>query len=51
MKRLTYKSLCGDYGSAKDYESQFEEIWALRNALGKYEDLGLTPEEIKEKLK
>lgn len=43
--------MCGDYGAVKEYESQFEEICELRNALGKYEDLGLTPEEIKEKLK
>ena len=41
----------GDYGSARDYESQEDEIQTLRNVLGKYEDLGLTPEEIKEKLK
>lgn len=47
MERLTYKSLMGDYGSTKDYETHLHEIQALRNALGKYEDLGLTPEEIK----
>ena len=44
---MTYKSLCGDYGSVKEYNSQSEEIWALRDALGKYEDLGYSPEELR----
>lgn len=48
MKRLTYKSLCGDYGSVREYDSLFDEVCALRNALGKYEDLGKTPEELRE---
>lgn len=49
MARLTYKSHCaGDYGGAKDFETLQEEIWALRNALGPFEDLGKTPEELKE---
>lgn len=48
MDRLTYKSSMGDYGSTKYYDSPMEEVYALRNALGKYEDLGMTPEEIKE---
>lgn len=50
MERLTYKSFVGDYGSEKVYDSEWEEIQALRNALGKYEDIGLTPDEIREKL-
>ena len=36
--RLTYKSSFGDYGSAKDYKTEREEIEALRNRLGEYED-------------
>lgn len=47
MERLTYKSSLGDYGSAKEFDSEFIEKCALRNALGKYEDLQCTPEEIK----
>lgn len=47
LDRLTYKSSMGDYGSAKEYEDEYVEICALRNALGKYEDLGFTPEEIR----
>lgn len=47
MERLTYKSQMGDYGSAKDFINEFEEKCALRNALGKYEDLGYTPDELK----
>lgn len=47
MERLTYKSQMGDYGSAKDFTNEFEEKCALRNALGKYEDLGYTPDELK----
>lgn len=46
MDRLTYKSFMGDYGSNKTYESVFAERCALRNALGKYEDLGYTPEQL-----
>lgn len=48
--RLTYKSMCGDYGSVNEYESPQAEIQTLRNALGKYEDLG-TVEELIPKLK
>lgn len=51
MDRLTYKSSWGDYGSAKDFEDSFSERCALRNALGKYEDLGYTPEELEEIIK
>lgn len=47
MKRLTYKSMFGDYGSKRTYPDVWDEIEALRNALGKYEDLGYTPEELK----
>lgn len=47
MDRLTYKSSMGDYGSAKTFEDEFAEKCALRNKLGKYEDLGYTPEELK----
>lgn len=46
MDRLTYKSCMGDFGSAKKFESEFAEKCALRNALGKYEELGYKPEEI-----
>lgn len=52
FERLTYKSmLCGDYGSAKEYDSPYDEIQTLRDALGPYEDIGLTPKEICEQLK
>ena len=51
MERLTYKSFCGDYGSARDYDSTWDELQALRNALGKYEDLDFTADEIKAKLR
>lgn len=44
MSRLTYKSMCGDYGSVKEYDSPQTEIQTLRNALGKYEDLGTVDE-------
>ena len=47
MERLTYKSALGDYGSARDFPSPHEEIQALRNALGRYEDLNTTPEELR----
>ena len=50
MDRLTYKALSGGYGTNKSYDSNMEEIYTLRNALGKYEDIGLTPEEIKQAL-
>ena len=45
MERLTYKSPYGDYGLEKEFASTSEEIHALRNALGKYEDTDMTPEE------
>ena len=48
MNRLTYKSSMGDYGSDKTFEDDFTEKCALRNALGKYEDLGYTPDELRE---
>lgn len=38
MGRLTYKSSWGDYGSAIDWSDEREEITALRNKLGRYED-------------
>lgn len=47
MERLTYKSQMGDYGLLKDFADEFEEKYTLRNALGKYEDLGYTPDELK----
>lgn len=47
MDRLTYKSCMGDYGSAKEFLNEYEEKCVLRNALGRYEDLGYTPDEIK----
>lgn len=48
MERLTYKSSMGDYGSTKDYKDWEKEKCVLRNALGAYEDLGYSPEELKE---
>lgn len=51
MERLTYKSDWGDYGSEKDFENEWKEKCALRNALGKYEDLGYSPEELREIIK
>lgn len=48
MDRLTYKSSWGDYGSAKDFEDEFTEKCALRNKLGKYEDMEYSPEELRE---
>lgn len=48
MDRLTYKSSMGGYGSAKTFEDEFAEKCALRNVLGKYEDLGYTPDELRE---
>lgn len=47
MERLTYKSAFGDYGTEKKFDDEWEELCAMRNALGKYEDLGLTPDEIR----
>lgn len=47
MKRLTYKSMMGDYGNDVIFEHDWEEQIAYRNALGKYEDLGLTADEIR----
>lgn len=44
--RLTYKSSMGDFGGTKLFDYNYEEIAALRNALGKYEEIGLTPQEI-----
>lgn len=44
MSRLTYKSMCGDYGSIKEYDDPYAEIQTLRNALGRYEDLGTVEE-------
>ena len=46
MDRLTYRSSMGDYGSEVTFDDPWEEKCALRNALGKYEDLGYTPEEL-----
>lgn len=46
MERLTYKSLMGDYGNNKEFENEWDEKSAYRNALGRYEDLGMSPEEI-----
>ena len=46
----------GDYGSNIVYDNEdyterlWQEIQTLRNALGKYEDLDLTPDEIKKLL-
>lgn len=50
MDRLTYKSDMGDYGSAKTYDDEFSEKCALRNALGRYEDLGYSADELREML-
>lgn len=36
--RLTYRSAWGDYGCAVEFENDWEEKNAFRNALGKYED-------------
>lgn len=47
MERLTYKSGLGDYGAAVVFNDRMEELYRLRNALGKYEDLGYTPEELR----
>ena len=50
MDRLTYKSGMGDYGSAKTFDDEWSEKCALRNALGKYEDIGYTPDELRRML-
>lgn len=36
--RLTYRSAWGDYGCAVEYDNDWEEKNAFRNALGKFED-------------
>lgn len=36
--RLTYRSALGDYGCVVEFENDWEEKNAFRNALGKYED-------------
>ena len=46
MDRLTYKSCMGDYGATAEFSSKDEEISRLRNALGRYEDIGYTPVEL-----
>lgn len=46
MERLTFKTDFGDYGSNKDFDNVYDELQALRNRLGKYEDTGFEPEEI-----
>lgn len=46
MDRLTYKTDFGDYGGNKSFDSVYDEVQALRNKLGKYEDTGFEPEEI-----
>lgn len=51
MDRLTYKTDFGDYGCAKDFEDLWAERCAFRNKLGKYEDLGYSPEELREIIK
>jgi len=51
MERLTYRSSMGDYGNDKEFESELQEQCAYRNALGKYEDLGYTADELREILK
>jgi len=47
LDRITYKSAFGDYGSNKSYETIMAEVYALRNALGRYEDLEMSPDEIR----
>lgn len=37
-ERYTYKSSMGDYGSAIDWDDRWQEIYALRNKLGEFED-------------
>ena len=50
FKRITRVTIMGDYGSEEVYNDPYEEIQVLRNALGKYEDLGYTPEQLKKML-
>ncbi len=50
MERMTYKSMFGDYGCAVDFQDPWDIMHDLWNRLGAYEDLGLTPEEIRERL-
>lgn len=45
-ERLTYKSQMGDYGATREYDSPYQEVQTLRNALGEYEDLGYAPVEL-----
>lgn len=47
MERITYKTSMGDYGINVVFKTMRDEICALRDALGKYEDLGFTPRELK----
>ena len=47
MDRITYRSSMGDYGLQKFFNDERSEIYALRNALGAYEDLGYTADELK----
>jgi len=51
MDRLTYRSSMGDYGSEVTFDDPWEEKCALRNRLGRYEDLGYTPEDLEILLK
>lgn len=46
FQRITYKSIFGDYGTDVAFDSIHEELAALRNALGRYEDIGYSPEEL-----
>ena len=48
FKRITRETIMGDYGSNEVYADPYEEIQVLRNALGRYEDLGYTPNQLKE---
>ena len=36
--RLTYRSALGDYGCAQTFKDDWEEKYAFRNKLGKFED-------------
>lgn len=47
FKRLTYKSRFGGYGLNIKFKKTIDGLFALRDALGKYEDLGYTPEQLK----
>lgn len=42
-ERLTYKQKFGDYGSCGNFRSLWDEVHALRNRLGKYEDADWKP--------